>query len=170
MQNKQKKSGLQIIWQVMPYLLILASLHFTDNATAAERISGPIPASVTRVIDGDTVEVRARIWLGQDLLVKVRLAYIDAPEIRGRCPAEKHLAQQSKLALAALLQDRKVMLHDIHYGKYAGRVIARLTLPTDAINARADQDIGELMQFQGFAKLRSKASKSSWCEARARIE
>ena len=32
----------------------------------AEIVPGPIPARIVRVIDGDTIVVRARIWLGQD--------------------------------------------------------------------------------------------------------
>jgi len=31
---------------------------------AAEILSGPIPAVVTEAVDGDTIGVRARIWLG----------------------------------------------------------------------------------------------------------
>ena len=34
---------------------------------AAERLAGPIPARVLAVIDGDTIEVQARIWLGQEI-------------------------------------------------------------------------------------------------------
>jgi hypothetical protein len=36
------------------------------TARADSDLPGPIPAALVRVIDGDTVEVRARIWLDLD--------------------------------------------------------------------------------------------------------
>ena len=33
---------------------------------AGDVVPGPVPARVVAVIDGDTITVRARIWLGQD--------------------------------------------------------------------------------------------------------
>ncbi len=43
---------------------------------------GPVAAHVSRVIDGDTFEASAAIWLGQAITVRVRIAGIDAPELR----------------------------------------------------------------------------------------
>ncbi len=34
-------------------------------AQAGERLAGPVPAEVVAVIDGDTLEVSAHIWLGR---------------------------------------------------------------------------------------------------------
>ena len=50
------------------------------NAKSTHLLKGPVAANVERVIDGDTVIVKARIWLDQDLTVVVRLAGIDAPD------------------------------------------------------------------------------------------
>ena len=59
------------------------------GATAAqagsEVLAGPVPARILRVIDGDTLRVRTRIWLGMDMEIDVRINGIDAPELRGRC-------------------------------------------------------------------------------------
>ena len=55
---------------------------------AAERLAGPYPAEVERIVDGDTLAVRVAIWLEQDLNVLVRIRGIDAPELRGRCDDE----------------------------------------------------------------------------------
>ncbi len=35
-----------------------------SEAGAQDRLAGPVPAEVLSVIDGDTIEVRAVIWLG----------------------------------------------------------------------------------------------------------
>ncbi|MGV6800295.1 MAG: thermonuclease family protein [bacterium] len=99
----------------------------TSLVWAADRLDGPIAAQVIRVIDGDTIMVRAKIWLDTELTIRVRVDGIDTPEIfRPRCPRERQLAEQAK----ALVEDQvglgQVTLYDIHYGKYAGRVIARV--------------------------------------------
>ena len=52
-------------------------------AAAAEGHELTVPARVVRVIDGDTVEVLARPWPGQTIQAIVRLAGVDAPELRG---------------------------------------------------------------------------------------
>src|SRR3989338_6548178 len=45
-----------------------------------EPVTGPVAAAVLEVIDGDTIVVRARIWLGQAVETRVRLSWADAPE------------------------------------------------------------------------------------------
>jgi endonuclease YncB( thermonuclease family) len=97
------------------------------RAAPSEPLSGPIKAEVERVIDGDTIEVRARIWLDQEVVVRVRLSGIDTPEItQADCPAERAKGLTARARLISLIQDQTVHLRDIHYGKYAGRVVARV--------------------------------------------
>lgn len=63
-------------------------------AAAAEQTEpdypGPYSAEVLAVTDGDTLRVRVRLW-PPGLLAEepVRLAGLDAPELKGRCPAER---------------------------------------------------------------------------------
>jgi hypothetical protein len=63
---------------------------------AAEILPGPILAVVTEVVDGDTIGVRARIWLGQDVEIQVRILDINTPELRGHCEKERSLALAGK--------------------------------------------------------------------------
>ncbi len=70
---------------------------------AGERLVGPLPAEVISVIDGDTLEVRVHIWLGQDISTRVRLAGIDAPELKGKCDREKDLARRARAYLVTQL-------------------------------------------------------------------
>jgi endonuclease YncB( thermonuclease family) len=90
-------------------------------------LEGPIPAFVERVIDGDTLLVRARIWLGQELRVMVRVNGIDTPELRSRCLEERRLAVSARHFVKRLVGQRKISLSGIRQGKYAGRVIAEVT-------------------------------------------
>lgn len=103
-------------------LLVLALLP----VGAADPLPGPTPADLVRVVDGDTVEVRARIWLDEWIGVSVRLSGIDAPELHGRCPAEREKAAAARDYLSRLIEGHALTLEDISPDKYAGRVEARL--------------------------------------------
>ena len=58
-----------------------AALFAANPTSPAEEFPGPVSAVVERVVDGDTLDVRADIWLGQSLNVRVRIAGVDAPEL-----------------------------------------------------------------------------------------
>lgn len=104
-----------------------------------------IPAELVRVIDGDTVEIRALIWLDQHIVTRVRLRGIDAPELGGRCPDEARRAVEAAEALRKLLAGRQLHLTDIGRDKYGGRIIGR-------IMAGSGNDIGEAMLAAGHAR------------------
>ena len=53
-------------------LWVAAYTGLSATARADSDLPGPIPAALVRVIDGDTIEVRARIWLDLDLTTRVR--------------------------------------------------------------------------------------------------
>ena len=76
------------------------------------------------MIDGDTFRARVDIWLGQSVTVKVRLKGVDTPEMNGKCAAEKKLARQAKAFAENWLKQNQVHLVNVHYGTYAGRVLA----------------------------------------------
>lgn len=100
----------------------------------ADVLPGPIPAEVIKVVDGDTIKVRATIWVDQTIEVSVRLRGIDAPELyRPKCAAEKLLARQAKAAVnASSPVGSTVTLSRITRDKYAGRVIASVETQTGA--------------------------------------
>jgi len=110
-------------------LLFLATLLFAaGGALSAEHLRGPVEATLVRVIDGDTVNVRVKIWLNQTLDISVRLRGIDTPELSAPCESERRLAQRARERLEALLigenDTTPLTLRHISNGKYAGRVIA----------------------------------------------
>ena len=142
---------------------LLAALVFLAVALAAdpaglasETMPGPIRAAVIEVIDGDTLEVSARIWLGHDVRIRVRLHGIDAPELRTRCAAEKEMAQRAKELLSAKVDGGAVTLTEVRYGKFAGRVMARVA------NA-AGEDLSQAMVRAGLARLYSGGKRAPWC-------
>lgn len=123
-------------------------------AGAADRLAGPTPATVERVIDGDTIEVRAEIWLGQEIEVSVRVDGVDAPELfRPRCAAEKAAAEDARAFVESFFADRRASLTDIHHDKFAGRVLAR-------VENSAGADLGTALLASGHAKVYGGAD---WC-------
>ena len=122
----------------------------------AERIAGPVIADVVAVVDGDTLRVRIRIWLGQELETLVRLDGIDAPEISGKCPNERELAGRARGALAAMVVGGLVLLTDIRHDKYAGRVVAR-------VKDRHGGDLGDRLVVAGLARRYDGSVRRSWC-------
>jgi micrococcal nuclease len=115
-----------------------------------------ISVEVIRVIDGDTVEVRAQIWLDQYVTTRVRLRGIDAPERRATCPVEARQAVASTEHLAGLLAKGPLYLADISRDKYGGRVLGNL------IDADG-QNIGTRMLTAGHARAYDGRRRASWC-------
>jgi endonuclease YncB( thermonuclease family) len=141
-------------------IIVLALSLFCAPAQAyrphADIIPGPVPGEVTEVLDGDTVAVRVHVWLGEDIDTHVRVAGIDAPEIHGKCEAERQRAQDAKRELAKLVSGGKVKLYGVRLEKYAGRVMARIEAPSGA-------DVGQHMLDEGLARPYQGKKRGGWC-------
>ncbi len=124
------------------------------SPASAGPLPGPIPATVERVVDGDTIAVRAHIWPGHEVSVLVRLDGVDAPELRRpKCQAERRKAAAAKEALAYLTAS-DVSLTRVRQGKYGGRVVARVA---DA----AGVDLSESLLAAGHAV--TYGAPKPWC-------
>ena len=139
-----------------PALAALAAGIYVHATRAAETLPGPVRARVTQVIDGDTLAVQARIWLGQDVDIHVRLIGIDAPELKSKCAAERDAAVKAREALALMVGDSDVILSDVRYDKYGGRVLARV--------AAADgTDLANALVARRLARPYDGKSRAGWC-------
>ncbi len=107
---------------------LFAFLAVADSGSAKagkrQHLAGPVEARVVRVVDGDTLAVRATVWLGQSVDVLVRVRGIDAAERRGDCALERRMAVRAAAYLRAMTRSGRVVLTDISGGKYFGRVLA----------------------------------------------
>src|SRR5262245_61726374 len=131
-----------------------------DFATAPQRLAeealaGPVSAVVERVVDGDTVDVRARIWLGQTLTVRVRIDGVDTPELRSECADERRLALAARDYLARRLLNKEVTLLRVVYDKFGGRVRADVS--------DRDGDVAKALLDAGYARPYHGARREPWC-------
>ncbi|MDP6428560.1 MAG: thermonuclease family protein [Rhodospirillales bacterium] len=144
--------------RVLAFILPLMATALVSSPLpqSAETLAGPVTARLLRVIDGDTIAVSARIWLGQRVETLVRLDGADAPELRGKCAGERQLAKRAKDFVAAFLGNGAVILRDIQYGKFAGRVVSRIF----ALDGR---DLAEALIARGLAHSYAGGRRRNWC-------
>ncbi len=140
-------------------ILVLAVVALAAAGRGDGPLPGPIPAELIRVVDGDTVDVRARIWLGQAVETRVRIAGVDAPELRGGCDAEKAVARRARERLETILASGPVALHEVRFGKFAGRVVARVVTASGV-------DPAPLLVAEGLARAYDGDARDPWCAAR----
>jgi len=114
-----------------------------------------VDARVVRVIDGDTFEASAAIWLDQEISVRVRIEGIDAPELRARCDAERRGAEAARDYLARRIEGGQVRLSAVRYDKYGGRV--------DAMVADSGGDIAHAMIHARLARPYDGGHRDGWC-------
>jgi endonuclease YncB( thermonuclease family) len=139
---------------------VVARADARTDATSAigprTPLAGAYRAQVTQVLDGDTLEARVHVWMGQEALTRVRLAGIDAPERGGACAEERALAQNASARLARLIGEGPVTLTEVRPDKYFGRVVARV------ITANGT-DAGAVLLGEGMARASTGRSRKGWC-------
>lgn len=136
-------------------VLILINL---DSANAKDEIYGNLVVSqVTSIYDGDTF--RADIKGLHPLIgsrIGIRVAGIDTPEIRGKCPLEKKLAREAKQFTVAMLRNAKyVELHNVRRGKYF-RIVADVMIDGKSLSSSLIK-AGHGVPYNGETKARD------WC-------
>jgi endonuclease YncB( thermonuclease family) len=113
-------------------------------------------ARVVRVIDGDTLVVRARIWLGQEVETSVRLLGADAPELKGDCDGERRMAEEARDFLRHHVDGKQVVLKNVLNDKYGGRVIAE-------VDDEAGLNLSQLLIRKGLARSYGGGHRGGWC-------
>ena len=109
-----------------------------------------------RTIDGDTFEAKVHLWPGLDMVTRVRLRGIDAPELKAACAEEYRMARAASDALRTLLAEGEVTIFNIGPDKYNGRVVA------DAAT-RQTPNVSEVLLAAGHARRYGGDHRSGWC-------
>lgn len=113
------------------------------------------PVDVVRTIDGDTFLARVRQRDGRDLVVRVRLRGIDAPELKASCQEELDKAEAAARALRDLLGQGGVTITNLGADKY-GRVLADVA-------TRRTANVSAALLAGGFARSYNGGHRDGWC-------
>lgn len=102
-------------------------------------------ATVVKVVDGDTVDLDIDLGFYMKTRQRIRLANIDAPEMRGK---EKQQGKEAKAFLKELLltEDNKVQVETVKTGKF-GRWLGVLYLK------QLDHSVNAEMIDKGHAEI-----------------
>ena len=116
-------------------------------------------ATLTRVIDGDTVAFQA-LWLPDPLKkeLSIRVFGVDTPEKghRAKCPSENERGQAATAFTKKMIEQsttRQVVL--MSWDKYGGRVLGDVLLN--------GQSLRSMLIQQGYAREYYGEAKTSWC-------
>jgi micrococcal nuclease len=140
------------------FTVLLIALLMPAHKVSARRdiLPGPVQGQVLKILDGDTLQVRLHVWIGQDLETLVRIAGIDTPEIKGKCNFERQKAIKARDHLSKLLPENRVELRNIRLEKYAGRVMAD-------VHSLNGTSAAESLVSQGLARPYQGKKRQSWC-------
>ncbi|MCG6204717.1 thermonuclease family protein [Rhodopseudomonas sp. HC1] len=130
-----------------------------DSETVWRRAGNPTvrhPVDVLYTIDGDTFEARVHLLPGHDLVTRIRLRGIDAPELKAQCAKELQLAEAATDALRNLLRQGEVAIYNIGPDKYEGRVVA------DVATKRTPNVSAALLEA-GHARAYGGGHRDRWC-------
>lgn len=118
-------------------------------------IVGPRRAKCVRAYDADTLTCNFALRPGDGELhqFQVRVAGIDAPEIKGATPEERALAARARDLVHSLCLHRVLDLTCEGLDKY-GRVLARVSVD--------GADVGQRLIAEGLAKPYAGGRKEAW--------
>lgn len=142
---------------IFSILFLAAIVKVSIAASKLNKIAGPVAATVVSVHDGDTFIADAHPWLGMTIRTAVRLFGIDTPELMGKCDSEKQKAQEARKTLTELI-GKDVILTNIIFDKYAGRVVA------EVYNSKSDtKSISQILIEKGLGRSYDGGHKQGWC-------
>lgn len=116
--------------------LLAAFFALSSPALALERAN---------VVDGDTIRVNGE---------RVRIMGLDAPEMEGRCPAEKEAARRARARMAELVAGG-VTLRPHGRDRYR-RLLA-------VVQDSRGRDVAALMIREGLARPYGGERRQGWC-------
>ncbi|MBR0990895.1 thermonuclease family protein [Bradyrhizobium japonicum] len=113
------------------------------------------PVDVVRTVDGDTFLARVHQSNGRDLVARVRLRGIDAPEMKASCQDELDKAEAASDALRNLLGQGGVMIFNLGQDKY-GRVLADVATKRTA-------NVSAALLAGGYVRSYNGGHRNGWC-------
>ncbi len=126
-------------------------------AAQAAAFEQRVPARVTRVLDGDTVKVEARVWPGLIAQTNVRVRGVDTPEIRRpKCGEYERRRGLAAREFVRGVIGEQVWLINVSHGKFGRRVVASVLLADG-------RDLATLLLATGHALPYRGGRRPKWC-------
>jgi len=138
-------------------IFIILFVPLSVSGGIKDKIYGSVIVSeVTSIYDADTFRVNIKEW--PDIIgkrVPIRVIGVDAPEIRGKCQAEKVAARKAKQFTVAALRSGKVIeLRNIKRGKYF-RILANVYID--------GKNLSNKLIRAGHGRFYSGGKRAGWC-------
>lgn len=137
-------------------MILLAIFYFVFSKALADEVN--YIYKVIDIVDGDTIiiDTKQESKLINKLGLRVRLYGIDTPEKKGKCQKEKDLALQAKKFTKNLIDQKQVILKDVKWDKFGGRIEAKIFFN--------DLNIGQELIKNGLAiEYFGKRKNKNWC-------
>jgi len=136
--------------------LLLGLLVYQASRIGPDLLSAPRASTAelvqvsdrVRVIDGDTFDTGG---------IRVRIADIDTPEVRGRCAYETALAARATARMRTLLAAGPFEMHPLADGRDEDRYGRKLRIVT-----RGGHSLGDVLVAEGLARTWS-GRREPWC-------
>lgn len=140
--------------------LLVATLSFPALPQVKVRNSVTYSATITRVIDGDTVAFEAK-WLPEPLKkeLSIRVYGVDTPEkgFRAKCEKEAKLGKDATdFTTSAIRNSKDHRITIIDWDKYGGRVLGDVIFDGKSLRAQ--------LIAKGYAREYYGEAKQSWCD------
>lgn len=138
-------------------VLLCAALSSCVKLDIKETQRQPYQWKVTRVLDGDTVEVDAHFFPPELGRIRVRIEGIDTPESGGRakCTSERDRAQVAKKFANDKLLGKTITVTNVKTDKYGGRIVGEIFIDGKPYRA--------MMIDKQYAVPYDGGTKQSWC-------
>lgn len=127
---------------------LVAAQTGATGAASPDSDGRSFPPAAVRIIDGDTFELGG---------MRVRIADIDTPEVRGRCAYESALAARATGRIRALLAAGPFELHPAPGGRDEDSYGRKLRIVT-----RDGLSLGDQLVAEGLARTWS-GRREPWC-------
>ncbi|WP_371187598.1 thermonuclease family protein [Thalassotalea maritima] len=142
----------------MPYLYFICSFFIAaySGHSHGKEYGNVANVLLVSVYDGDTFRANIVGWpqiIGEN--TPIRIKGVDTPELRGKCPQEKHLAKKAKLfSQQQLEQAQRIELRNIGRGKYF-RLLADVYVDGN--------NLALLLTKAGYGYTYQGGKRRSWC-------
>jgi endonuclease YncB( thermonuclease family) len=143
-------------WLHLPHWNDSAAQEFETVWRPAGNLDRHRAVDVVRTIDGDTFEALVHLAPGQDVMTRVRLRGIDAPERKAACAEELRLAEAATAALRDLLREGEVAIYNIGPDKYQGRIVADVA-------TKRSVNVSAALLSAGYVRSYNGGHRDGWC-------